>query len=137
MLIVGGGFAGLGCALELARSKSPVQITLVDRHNYHQFQPLFYQLATSQLSVNDVTFSLRRICRDQPAIDIKLGEVDKVDPETRRVHTKDGDTWIWDYFLQVRGSQLLDRSDAARIDWFGDGTNDKATVAIAGAEAAK
>ncbi len=52
VLIVGGGFAGLGCALELARSGRGVRVTLLDRHNYHQFQPLFYQLATSQLSVH-------------------------------------------------------------------------------------
>ena len=45
--------------------------------------------------------------------------------------------WIWDYFLQERGPQLLDRSDAARIDWYGDGTDDKATAAIAAATAAK
>ena len=45
--------------------------------------------------------------------------------------------WIWDYFLQVRGSQLLDRSDAARIDWYGDGLPDKARASIAAAEAAK
>jgi len=43
----------------------------------------------------------------------------------------------WDYFLQERGPQLLDRSDAARIDWYGDGTDDKATAAIAAATAAK
>ena len=80
VVIVGGGFAGLGCALELVRSGA-VRVTLLDRHNYHQFQPLFYQLATSQLSVRDVSFSLRRVFRDQPNIDIKLVEVNKVDPE--------------------------------------------------------
>ncbi len=104
-MIVGGGFAGLGCALELARSGAPVRVTLIDRHNYHQFQPLFYQLATSQLSVNDVSFSLRRICRDQAAIDIKLGEVDQIDPQARSVHTKDGDTYQGDYLVVAAGSQ--------------------------------
>lgn len=105
VLIVGGGFAGLGCALELARSGNPVRVTLIDRHNYHQFQPLFYQLATSQLSVNDVSFSLRRVCCNCPDIDIKLAEVDKVDPQTRSVHTKEGETYQGDYLVLAAGSQ--------------------------------
>jgi len=74
-----------------------VRVTLIDRHNYHQFQPLFYQLATSQLSVNDVSFSLRRICCDKKNIDIKLAEVAKVDPQTRSVHTKEDENYQGDY----------------------------------------
>jgi NADH:ubiquinone reductase (H+-translocating) len=105
VLIVGGGFAGLGCALELARLGGPVQVTLIDRHNYHQFQPLFYQLATSQLSANDVSFSLRRVCRDQENIDIKLAEVDTVDPQSRTVHTKEGESYQGDYLVLAAGSQ--------------------------------
>jgi NADH:ubiquinone reductase (H+-translocating) len=105
VLIVGGGFAGLGCALQLARSKCPVRITLIDRHNYHQFQPLFYQLATSQLSGNDVSFSLRRICSDHPAIDIKLAEVDQVDAGSLTVHTKEGESYKGDYVVLAAGSQ--------------------------------
>ena len=105
VLIVGGGFAGLGCALELARSGGRVRVTLIDRHNYHQFQPLFYQLATSQLSVNDVSFSLRRICCDKKNIDIKLAEVAKVDPQTRSVHTKEDENYQGDYLVVAAGSQ--------------------------------
>jgi NADH dehydrogenase len=105
VVIVGAGFAGLGCALELARSEAPVRVTLLDRHNYHQFQPLFYQLATSQLSTNDVSFSLRRICADKACIDIKLTEVDKVDAATRTVHTKDGESYQADYLVLAAGSQ--------------------------------
>ncbi len=105
MLIVGGGFAGLGCALEFAKLAGDVRVTLIDRHNYHQFQPLFYQLATSQLSANDVSFPLRRICRDDVNIDIKLAEVDKVDPQSRTVHTKEGATYQADYLVLAAGSQ--------------------------------
>ncbi len=105
VLIVGGGFAGLGCALELARSHRALRITLVDRHNYHQFQPLFYQLATSQLSGNDVSFSLRRICRDKPNIDIKLEEVTRIDPQSRTITTKEGETYQGDYLVLAAGSQ--------------------------------
>ena len=58
VVIVGGGFAGLGCALRLADHKD-VQVTLIDRNNYHQFQPLLYQVATSQLAPSDIAHSLR------------------------------------------------------------------------------
>src|SRR6185503_12621616 len=54
VLIVGAGFAGLGCAKELA--KHDVRVTLLDKHNYHQFQPLLYQVATSQLAPSDIAF---------------------------------------------------------------------------------
>ena len=59
VVMVGGGFAGLGCAKELADEDS-VRVTLIDQHNYHQFQPLLYQVATSQLSATDIAFSLRQ-----------------------------------------------------------------------------
>ena len=104
MLIVGGGFAGLGCAFDLVRSDA-VRITLLDRHNYHQFQPLFYQLATSQLSVRDVSFSLRRVFREKSNIDIKLVEVTRVDPKTRTVETKEGETYQGDFLVLAAGSQ--------------------------------
>ena len=57
VVIVGGGFAGLGCARALA-GKDAVHVTLIDRHNYHQFQPLLYQVATSQLAASDIATSL-------------------------------------------------------------------------------
>ena len=58
MVIVAGGFAGLGCARRLAEHDD-VSVTLIDRNNYHQFQPLLYQVATSQLSPSDIANSLR------------------------------------------------------------------------------
>ena len=63
VVIVGGGFAGIGCARRLAGEKS-VRVTLIDRNNYHQFQPLLYQVATSQLAPSDVAFSLRKLFPD-------------------------------------------------------------------------
>lgn len=95
----------MGCALELARLDDSLRVTLIDRHNYHQFQPLFYQLATSQLSGNDVSFSLRRVCRGKDRIDIKLAEVDKVDVQSRTVHTKEGESYQGDYLVLAAGSQ--------------------------------
>ena len=60
VIIVGGGFAGVGCARRLAKHRD-VRVTLLDRNNYHQFQPLLYQLATSQLASSDVAYSLRKL----------------------------------------------------------------------------
>ena len=62
VVIVGGGFAGVGCARRLAR-REDVHVTLVDRDNYHQFQPLLYQVATSQLAASHIAFSLRKLFR--------------------------------------------------------------------------
>ena len=62
VVIVGGGFAGVSCAMDLARS-GKVRVTLVDRHNYQQFKPLFYQLAVCELTPGDVGLSLRKIFR--------------------------------------------------------------------------
>ena len=63
VVIVGGGFAGVGCAQRLAEHDD-VRVTLIDRNNYHQFQPLLYQVATSQLAPSDIAFSLRKLFRD-------------------------------------------------------------------------
>ena len=59
VVIVGGGFAGVGCAKELA--KHDIRVTLIDRNNYHQFQPLLYQVATAELATTDVARPLRGI----------------------------------------------------------------------------
>src|SRR3954453_13987868 len=84
VVIVGAGFAGLGCARRLA-GEDGVRVTLVDRHNYHQFQPLLYQVATSQLAANDVTYSLRLLFHDQPEVAVKLADVASVDTATHTV----------------------------------------------------
>src|SRR5271155_2445946 len=84
VVIVGGGFAGLGCARGLA-GHDHVHVTLIDQHNYHQFQPLLYQVATSQLAVGDIALSLRAAFHDDHNIHVKLGEVTAVDPTTRSV----------------------------------------------------
>jgi len=55
VVVVGGGFAGVGCVRRLARHDD-VHVTLIDRNNYHQFQPLLYQVATSQLASSDIAY---------------------------------------------------------------------------------
>ena len=104
VVIVGGGFAGVGCARRLARHPE-VHITLIDRHNYHQFQPLLYQVATSQLAAGDISFSLRKLFRDSPNVSVKLGEVASLDAATHTVTTVEGDEIAGDALVIAAGSQ--------------------------------
>ena len=104
VVIVGGGFAGIGCAHHLARH-SDVHVTLVDQHNYHQFHPLFYQVATAQLATEDVGFSLARMFRKSPNIDVKVAEVSAVDPKARSVSTKEGPVYQGDFLVLAAGAQ--------------------------------
>ena len=104
VVIVGGGFAGVGCARRLA-GRSDVRVTLIDRNNYHQFQPLLYQVATSQLASSDIAYSLRKLFRDDANVDVKLGEVASVDAATRTVETTDGERFTGDALVLAAGSQ--------------------------------
>ena len=104
VIVLGGGFAGVGCVRALAGEKG-VHVTLVDRHNYHQFQPLLYQVATSQLAPADVAFSLRKLFHDDENVDVKLGDVDSVDPSTHTVTTTDGQSYTGDVLVLAAGSQ--------------------------------
>jgi NADH dehydrogenase len=88
-VIVGGGFAGLTAAQKLR--KSPVRITLVDRRNFHLFQPLLYQVATGQLSPANIAAPLRSILERQKNCEVLLGEVTTFDVPGRRVLLADGE----------------------------------------------
>jgi NADH:ubiquinone reductase (H+-translocating) len=104
VIVVGGGFAGVGCVKRLAREDG-VRVTLIDRHNYHQFQPLLYQVATSQLASSDIAFSLRKLFRNHDNVDVKLGEVTELDPATRTVTLAEGDRFTGDALVLAAGSQ--------------------------------
>ena len=104
VVIVGGGFAGLGCAKVLAGEKG-VRVTLLDRHNYHQFQPLLYQVATSQLASADIAYSLRRGFVDDDNVDVKLADVIEVDTAARTVTTAAGETYEADVLVLAAGAQ--------------------------------
>jgi NADH dehydrogenase len=88
VVIVGGGFAGLTAARELAGA--PVQVTLVDRTNHHLFQPLLYQVAMAGLSAPDIAAPLRRVLRRQRNATVLLGEVRSIDPAARRMELGGG-----------------------------------------------
>ena len=83
VVIVGAGFGGLTCAARLANA--PVRITLIDRHNYHLFQPLLYQVATAGLSPGDIATPIRGLFRERFNAEVLLGEVTGVDPARREV----------------------------------------------------
>jgi len=104
VVIVGGGFAGVGCARRLA-GRDDVRVTLIDRNNYHQFQPLLYQVATSQLASSDIAYSLRKLFADDDNVEVKLGEVERVDPAARSVTTADGAVFTGDAIVLAAGSQ--------------------------------
>jgi len=104
VVIVGAGFAGLGCARRLAKHDG-VRVTLLDRNNYHQFQPLLYQVATSQLTATDIAFSLRALFHNRRNVDVKLVEVESIDPATCTVTTTGGQTWTGDAVVLAAGSQ--------------------------------
>src|SRR4051794_19954531 len=104
VIVVGGGFAGVGCVKRLAREDG-VRFTLIDRHNYHQFQPLLYQVATSQLASSDVAFSLRKLFHDDHNVEVKMADVASVDPSSRTVTTTDGQRFAGDALVLAAGSQ--------------------------------
>src|SRR5919197_4385123 len=83
VVIVGGGFGGLYAARGLARA--PVRVTLVDKHNYHLFRPMLYQVATGLLSADEIAGPIRSILRRQRNTQVLLEEVTGVDTAGRRV----------------------------------------------------
>src|SRR5271163_4080194 len=88
VVILGGGFGGLTAALKL--KNAPVQVTLIDRCNYHLFQPLLYQVATGSLSPANVAGPLRQVLRKQKNTQVLLGEATHIDAANRRVILSDG-----------------------------------------------
>src|SRR6476659_2842769 len=96
IVIVGGGFAGIACARELARH-ADVRITLLDKNNYHQFQPLLYQVATSQLAQGDIAYSLRKVFYNATNVDVKLADVASVDPTAKAAAATTGEVYRGDY----------------------------------------
>jgi NADH dehydrogenase/putative oxidoreductase len=101
VVVVGAGFAGLACAARLARES--VQVTLVDRNNYHLFQPLLYQVATAALSPGDIATPIRSLFREHPNVRVLLGEVTGVDLAQREV-VLSGRRLAYDYLVLATGA---------------------------------
>jgi NADH:ubiquinone reductase (H+-translocating) len=104
VVIVGGGFAGLACARKLAENDA-IHVTLIDKNNYHQFQPLLYQVATAELGTGDVATSLRESLQGYANVDVKMDEVIGADPKTRTVTTNGGQSYQGDFLVLAAGSQ--------------------------------
>src|SRR5437899_6571890 len=102
VVIIGGGFGGLNAALTLKRA--PVQITLLDRRNFHLFQPLLYQVATGGLSPANIASPLRAILKRQKNTEVLLGEVVDIETANRRIILGDG-TLGYDYLIVATGAQ--------------------------------
>lgn len=103
VLVVGGGFAGVACAKALAKQK--VKVLLLDSNNYHQFQPLLYQVATAQIAAYDIARPLRAIFRHDETIDVDRAAVVSIDPDKRSVTTAHGRTVTADVLVVAAGAQ--------------------------------
>jgi len=102
VVIVGAGFGGLETAQKLAHA--PVQITLIDRHNYHLFQPLLYQIAIAGLVPSQIAYPLRTIFRHQKNLTFQMGEVTSIDFNGRYIRTN-GSVIAYDYLVLAIGGQ--------------------------------
>jgi NADH dehydrogenase len=103
VIIVGGGFGGLRAAQAL-KSKL-LDVTLVDRRNYHLFQPLLYQVATGSLSPGPISAPLRSVLRRQTNTRVLLGSVEDVDPDAKQVLLADGAVLPYDSLIVATGSE--------------------------------
>src|SRR5271170_4075400 len=102
VIIIGGGFGGL-CAVQALKS-APVDVTLIDRRNYHLFQPLLYQVATGSLSPGEVAAPLRGVLSRQKNTRVLLGDVQDIDPVSKSVLLADGASFEYDSLIVASGS---------------------------------
>src|ERR1700744_2021177 len=103
VIILGGGFGGLYAARALGRA--PVDVILVDRRNFHLFQPLLYQVATGSLSPGEISAPLRGILSRQKNTQVLLGEALDIDPHAHKLTLKDGSVFEYDILLVSTGSK--------------------------------
>jgi NADH dehydrogenase len=101
VVILGGGFGGLYAARALR--KAPVEVTLVDRRNYHLFQPLLYQVATAVLNPSDIAAPIRSVLRRQKNATVLLAEATRVDVAAKKVVLRDGEL-PYDYLIVATGA---------------------------------
>ena len=103
VVIVGGGFGGLYAAQQLKSDR--VDVTLIDRRNYHLFQPLLYQVATGSLAPGEIAAPLRSVLSRQRNTRVLLGNVVDVDPDSKHVFLEDGAILDYDSLIVAAGSQ--------------------------------
>lgn len=102
IIVIGGGFAGISFIKKLQKEK--VQIVLFDRHNYHTFQPLLYQVSTAGLEPDSIAYPLRKIFRKNLDFHFRLAEVEKIDTENNSISTSIG-SLRYDYLVIATGTR--------------------------------
>ena len=115
VVILGGGFGGLSAAQKLKRA--PADLTLIDRRNFHLFQPLLYQVATGSLSPGDIAAPLRGVLSRQKNARVLLGEAADVDPVAKQVILRDGGAYTYDSLIVATGSQTSYYGNDAWRKW--------------------
>ena len=115
VVILGGGFGGLAAAQKLKRAQA--EITLIDRRNFHLFQPLLYQVATGSLSPGEIAAPLRGVLSGQKNARVLLGEAVDVDPDAKRVILRDGDAFEYDSLIVATGSQTSYYGNDSWREW--------------------
>lgn len=115
VLILGGGFSGLNAAQKLKHA--PVEVTLIDRRNFHLFQPLLYQVATGSLSPGDIAAPLRGVLSRQKNTQVLMGEALDIDPDAKRVILRDGAAFEYDSLIVATGSKTSYYGNEGWRDW--------------------
>lgn len=115
VIILGGGFGGLAAAKKLKRA--PAAVTLIDKRNFHLFQPLMYQVATGSLSPGEIAAPLRGILSGQKNTQVLLGEAADVDPDAKQVILCDGGAFEYDSLIVATGSQTSYYGNNSWREW--------------------
>jgi NADH:ubiquinone reductase (H+-translocating) len=118
IIIVGGGFAGIQFVEHL--DEDLFDVLLIDKLNHHQFQPLFYQVATSQLEPSSISFPFRKIFQKRRNLQIRMAEVQKIDPSANTVHTSIG-SFYYDFLIIATG---------CKTNFFGNNGLEKNTFSL-------
>jgi NADH dehydrogenase len=115
VIVLGGGFGGLSAVQRLKRA--PVEVILIDRRNFHLFQPLMYQIATGSLSPGEIAAPLRGVLSRQKNTQVLLGEVSDIDPDAKNIHLLDGATFDYDSLIVATGSQTSYYGNDSWREW--------------------
>jgi len=115
VIVLGGGFGGLSAVQRLKRA--PVEVILIDRRNFHLFQPLMYQIATGSLSPGEIAAPLRGVLSRQKNTQVLLGEVSDIDPDAKKIQLLDGATFGYDSLIVATGSQTSYYGNDSWREW--------------------
>ncbi|HMQ44839.1 MAG TPA: FAD-dependent oxidoreductase, partial [Mariniflexile sp.] len=118
IVIIGGGFAGISLAKKLSRQE--VQVVLLDKNNYHTFQPLLYQVSTGGLEPDSIAYPIRKILKDFPNFHFRLAHVEEIVTAENKVITNIGEL-KFDYLVMASGS---------KTNYFGNAEIEKNSMAM-------